>query len=232
MGSLAERSGYDVGLHLLDRQIIGSDDRLAGKVDDVELLVEDDGSLVPTALLTGLPALLPRFGPGLGGALARAHRLVRAASADQDLPLVVDFDLVEDVTSEVRLSEPALGLLRRMEPERAADDRRCRVSRLVGLPVRCAALPRRSRVLDLRLVGSPGGRGEHRVTALVVGPGRPGALLGYDRSSEPGPAVVAAVVRRLHRHARVVDLGAGVELDRVAGEVRIGPEASLAPLRG
>jgi sporulation protein YlmC with PRC-barrel domain len=232
MASLAEREGYDVGLHLLDRQVIGADDRLVGKVDDVELLVDDDGSLVPTALLLGLPALLPRFGRRVGGGLARAHRLVREAAADQELPLVVDFDLVEDVGSDVRLAEPAHGLLHRMEHDRAADPRRCRVGGLLGLPVRCDALPRRSKVLDLRMTGTPGGSGEHRVAALVVGPGRPGALFGYDRSGEPGPAAVAAVVRWLHRHARVVDLGPGVEIDHEADEVRIGPGTSLSPLRG
>ncbi|TNM44235.1 hypothetical protein FHP29_05905 [Nocardioides albidus] len=232
MGSLAEREGYDVGLHLLDRQIIGSDDRLIGKVDDVELLLDDDGSLVPTALLVGLPALLPRFGRHLGARLSGAHRLVRAAAADQALPLVVGFDIVDDVSSEVRLSEPAYGLLHRMSHERAQDPRRCRVGSLLGTPVRCDALPRRSKVLDLRLVGAPGQPGEHRVTALLVGPGRPGALFGYDRSSEPGPAVVAAVIQWLHRHARVVELGPGVDVDHEAGEVRIGPEASLEPLRG
>ncbi|MDQ6523539.1 hypothetical protein RB608_08020 [Nocardioides sp. LHD-245] len=232
MVSLADRDGYDVGLHLLDRQIIGADDRLVGKVDDVELVLDDDGALVPTALLVGLPALLPRFGRRLGGGLARAHRLVREAAADQELPLVVDFDLVEDVSSEVRLSEPAPGLLHRMAHERAADPRRCRVGDLLGLPVRCAALPRRSKVLDLRMTGAPGRPGEHRVVALLVGPGRPGALFGYDRSSEPGPAVVAALIGWLHRHARVVDLGPAVDIDTDAGVVRIGAEASLAPLRG
>ncbi|MBM7516361.1 hypothetical protein [Nocardioides nitrophenolicus] len=232
MSTPAERNGYDVGLHLLDRQVIGADDRLVGKVDDIELFVEEAGGLVPTALLMGLPALLPRFGRRLGGALTRAHRLVREAAADQELPLVADFELVAEVTSEVRLSEPAHGLLHRMAHERAADPRRCRVGSLLGMPVRCADLPRRSKILDLRLVGSPDTSGEHRVVALLVGPGRPGALFGYDRRSEPGPAVVAAVIHWLHRHARIVELGAGVEIDREADEVRIAPGTSLSPLRG
>ena len=232
MDSLAERDGYDVGLHLLDRQVIGADDRLVGKVDDIELFIEDDGALVPTALLMGLPALLPRFGPRLGTGLARAHRLVREAAADQNLPLVVDFDLVEEVSSDVRLSEPAHGLLHRMAHDRAADPRRCRVGDLLGIPVRCPDLPRRSKILDLRMVGAPDGDGEHRVDALLVGPGRPGALFGYDRRSESGPAVVAAVIHWLHRHARIVELGEGVEIDHEAEEVRIVAGTSLPPLRG
>jgi sporulation protein YlmC with PRC-barrel domain len=232
MGSLAERNGYDVGLHLLDRQLVASDGRLVGKVDDVELVVREDGALTPSALLTGLPALLPRFGRRLGTGLARLQRLVREAALDQDLPLVVDFDLVEEVSSDVRLSEPAHALLHRMPRERADDPRRCRVGDLLGMPVRCADLHRGSKVLDLRMVGSPDGPGEHRVVALLVGPGRPGALFGYDRRSEPGPAVVAAVVHWLHRHARIVELGPGLEIDHEAAEVRIRPGTNLSPLRG
>jgi len=234
-GTRAQRDGYDVGLHLLDRQIIGADDRLVAKVDDVELTLDDDGALVPTALLVGLPALLPRFGPRLGSGLARAHRLVREAAADQAQPLIIDLDLVAEVTSDVRLTRPAHGLLRRMDQRRAEDPRRCRVGDLLGLPVRCAALPRRSKVLDLRMVGAPGSAGPHRVTALIVGPGRPGALFGYDRRSEPGPAVVGSVARWLHRHARVVDLDEAVRIDREVGEVGevyVGADASLHPLRG
>lgn len=207
--------GYDVGLHLLDRQIVAADDRLVGKVDDVELTVGEGGTLTPTALLTGLPALLSRF-----------DLPVRA------LPRVVGLDLVAAVDSDVLLNVPAVDVIRVLDPERASAPDRLRVSHLLGLPVRCDALPRRSEVLDLRMLGTPVGPGEHRVTALLVGPGRPGALLGYDRRSEPGPAVVAAVVRLLHRHARVVDLGAGVEINREAGEVRIAAGTSLAPLRG
>jgi hypothetical protein len=55
------------GLHLLDRQLIDRDDRLAGKVDDVELRRDDaTGHLVVTALLSGRGALWRRLG---------AHRL-------------------------------------------------------------------------------------------------------------------------------------------------------------
>ena len=146
---------YDAALHLLDRQVVDSDGRLVCKVDDVELTVGADGSLVPTALLVGLPV--------------------------------------------------------------AAD---------TG-----TGLHRRSRVLDVRVVPVPDGR-RTVVDALVVGPGRPGALLGYDRRSEPGPWLVADLVRWLHRHARVVALGPGVEIDVPRGEVRISERASVAPLLG
>lgn len=227
---MTARDRYDVSLHLLDRQIVGADDRLVAKVDDVELTRLSDGRLVPTALLVGLPALLPR----LSGVLARMHRLTRAAAADRDLPLVADLGLVDEVGSGVRLNV-AHARLPRMERARAEDPQRIRVGDVLGIPVRCAELPRRSKVLDLCVVGVPGRAGRdapHEVVALIVGPGRPGALLGYDRRSEPGPAVVAGIVRWLHRHARVVDLGPGVVLDVDAGEVRIDPGTSLLPLRG
>jgi hypothetical protein len=50
-------------LHLLDRQLVDRHDRLAGKVDDVELRVhEETGQLVVTALWSGRGTLWRRFG--------------------------------------------------------------------------------------------------------------------------------------------------------------------------
>lgn len=221
---------YDAALHLLDRQIVDSDGRLVAKVDDVELTWREDGTISPTGLLVGLPALLPRLGGWWGDRLMRLVVEIRWMAAERGRPLVIDFDLVDGLTSEVRLSCSAEGLLRRLSEDR--DDATHRLGDLLGLPVRCAALPARSKVLDARISGRPGERGEHRLAALVVGPGRPGGLLGYDRRGEPGPAVVAAVVRWLHRHARAVDLDAAVEIDLAAGEVRIGAGASVEPLVG
>jgi sporulation protein YlmC with PRC-barrel domain len=51
------------GLHLLDRQLIDRDGRLAGKVDDLELTLDDTtGDLRVTAILTGHGSLLRRLG--------------------------------------------------------------------------------------------------------------------------------------------------------------------------
>ncbi|HVK28339.1 MAG TPA: hypothetical protein VM575_08355 [Nocardioides sp.] len=224
---------YDAALHLLDRQVVDSDGRLVCKVDDVELTVGADGSLVPTALLVGLPALLPRFGRHLGDVLTRTHAQTFEAQAGRAVPDVIEIDLVEEITSEVHLSVPRKGLLQpRAEGEAAPE--RIRLGDLLGLPVAAdtgTGLHRRSRVLDVRVVPVPDGR-RTVVDALVVGPGRPGALLGYDRRSEPGPWLVADLVRWLHRHARVVALGPGVEIDVPRGEVRISERASVAPLLG
>lgn len=231
-----DREQYDVSLHLLDRQIVGADERLVAKVDDVELTRRPDGSLVPTALLVGLPVLLPRLGDRLGRGLADIHRLSHDAAADRDLPLLIDLDLVDRMGSDVRLTEAAHGLLERMDRSRADDPDRLRVGEVLGLPVRAEGLPRPSKVLDLSIVGSPARPGRHEVVSLLVGPGRPGALLGYDRRSEPGPALVAGIVRWLHRHARVVAMGRGVTIDLGGGdrpgEVRIAPGTSLRRLRG
>lgn len=224
---------YDAALHLLDRQVVGSDGGLVCKVDDIELTLGTDGSLVPTGILVGLPALLPRFGRRLGDVLTRTHARVHEVRASGGVPDVIDLDLVTAITSEVHLSVPRDGLLRpRDEVDPSAE--RVRLGRLLGLPVVAASgsgLHRRSRVLDVRIVAVPDGR-RAVVDALVVGPGRPGALLGYDRRSEPGPWLVAGVVRWLHRHARVVALGPAVEIDRAAGEVRVSARASVAPLLG
>lgn len=223
---MMDRTSYDVQLHLLDRQVVDSDGRLVAKVDDVELVRADDGRLLVTGILCGMPALLPRFGDHAGSLLARLHRDVRWAAADQELPLRIGFDLVADVTNEVRLSCPAGRLLERADPDR------WRLGSLLGLPVRGDAVHRSSRVLDVRVRGRLGEPGDHEVEALVVGPGRPGALLGYDRRSEPGPWVIGRLVRWLHRHAVVVELGDGVDVDRDGGEVRVGDRASVGPLLG
>ncbi|RYP81583.1 hypothetical protein EKO23_23375 [Nocardioides guangzhouensis] len=61
------RSPLDAVLHLLDRQIVDRDERLVGKVDDVELSEEADGTLRVSGLLLGTAALLPRFGSGRSG---------------------------------------------------------------------------------------------------------------------------------------------------------------------
>ena len=63
-------------------------------------------------------------------------------------------------------------------------------------------------VTDVRLaqVGSPRGvNAEFLVESLLVSTRRAGALLGYDRQRAQGPLLLRFVVRRLHRHAFLVD---------------------------
>lgn len=48
------------GLQLLDRQLVDRNGRLCGKVDDLELAKNEDGTLYVSAILTGPGALLIR----------------------------------------------------------------------------------------------------------------------------------------------------------------------------
>ncbi len=226
-------AGYDAALHLLDRQIVDVDGMAVGKVDDLELVEDADGALVPTGLLVGMAALLPRFGDRSGDWLHRRWIRLAPAHAERSRPGVVDLDLVEDVTSEVHLSVVRDGLLHRRLDGLEDQPRRHTLGQLlamhVDLPGSGASRRSTARVLDVRLSAAPDGRGA-RVVGLIVGRGRPGSLLGYDRSRERGPWLVAAVVRRLHRHTRQVPLGPGVELDWDARRVRVGPGVAIEPL--
>jgi len=210
----------DARLHLLDRQIVDVDGLLVGKVDDIELVEDPDGSLVPTALLVGAAVVLPRISTWL------YHRWVRLAPQDaaRIRPGVVEMDLVDDIGSEVRLSAPRDGLVRR-RADTPPGPIRHKLSDLLAMTVELAAAEagdrqRTMRVLDVRLAPRADARGV-RVAALLVGHGRPGSYLGYERSPDRGPWLVSTVVRWLHRHSRIVELGPGVEIHWSVCLVRI-----------
>ncbi|HJT99832.1 MAG TPA: hypothetical protein VJ966_01340 [Actinomycetes bacterium] len=95
----------EAGLHLLDRQLIDSNGRLAGKVDDLELEVPDGGGPpVVTAILSGPGALSRRIGGRLGAWLeAVANRL---RDGDDPHPARVSFGVVKRIDSAVDLSVP------------------------------------------------------------------------------------------------------------------------------
>lgn len=220
-GPVTARGEYDAALHLLDRQIVDVDGLLVGKVDDVEIVEDADGSLVPTALLVGTASLLPRVSTWL------YHRWVRLAPQDaaRVRPGVVEMDLVDEVGSEVRLTAPRDGLVRR-RADTPPGPVRHKLSDLLAMTVelsvdRAGDGPRELRVLDVRLAPRPDADGE-RVAALLVGRGRPGSYLGYERSPGRGPWLVSTVIRRLHRHSRLVELGPGVEIHWSVCRVRIG----------
>lgn len=83
------------------------------------------------------------------------------------------------------------------------------VSELLGLPVLFADGRPAGHVNDIRLRRAPGPAGVtgwYAVSAgLVVGGRHVGSLLGYDRNSHQGPALVRVLVRLLHRHVGYVD---------------------------
>lgn len=185
---------YDAVLHLLDRQVVDPDGLLVCKVDDVELSTVEPAEQAAgeprrqvTALLTGPAALMPRFGPRM---LDFWQRLGDERD-DRSEPYRIDLDSVSEVTDAVYLNRPRHGLMERCIPPG-------RLSDLLNLRVRTSAGKRLGRVLDVRLDQ------DQIVIGLIVGPGRPGSLLGYDRYSSRGPALVRACVRFMHRHAGYV----------------------------
>lgn len=93
----------DAYLNLLDRQILTSEGRMVGKVDDVELELRDDGRLYVTALLSGPGAL----GPRLGGALGTIVRSAWSRLSGRAEPARVSWSHVAHLTSAVELAVPA-----------------------------------------------------------------------------------------------------------------------------
>jgi sporulation protein YlmC with PRC-barrel domain len=92
----------EAGLHLLDRQLIDANGRLAGKVDDLELEVPEGGPPVVTAFLSGPGALSRRIGGRAGAWLeAVANRL---RDGDDRRPARVSFAYVKRIGSAVDLS--------------------------------------------------------------------------------------------------------------------------------
>ena len=86
----------------------------------------------------------------------------------------------------------------------------------------------RGQVLDARLV--PRGNA-FAITHLVVGPGRPGSLLGYDRGDFNGPWLVNKAVTRLHRDLRAVPWSAVEHLDWDGATIRLAGTAEVRPVR-
>jgi sporulation protein YlmC with PRC-barrel domain len=95
----------DAGLHLLDRQLVDRDGRLAGKVDDLELTFPDGGGPPRvTAILVGPAALGRRLGGRLGAWVeAVANRL---GDGEDRRPARVSFAVVKRIGSAVELSAP------------------------------------------------------------------------------------------------------------------------------
>ena len=183
----------DGALHLLDRQLLDCNGEMLGKADDIELLDTPEG-LTITAVLTGPAALLDRLGGRLGATLTSRYRRLRISEPHRDRPWRIDFADVDRLDSAIHLRAPREGLVRRDREEH-------RLGRLTGMDVYVADGPepaRIGRVLDARFSPGPGGR--LVLDSLIVGRGRPGSLLGYDRRRAQGPWLIRILIRRLHRH--------------------------------
>lgn len=90
----------DAYLSLLDRQVLDSEGRMAGKVDDLELEQREDGRLVVAGLLCGPGAL----GPRLGGALGTIVHDTWSRLSGRTEPARVDWSQVASVDTAVRLA--------------------------------------------------------------------------------------------------------------------------------
>ena len=94
----------EAGLHLLDRQLVDRDGRLAGKVDDLELeLPEGGGPPLVTAILAGPGALGRRIGGRLGALVEAAANRLRDG---EPRPARVSFGVVKRIGSAIELSVP------------------------------------------------------------------------------------------------------------------------------
>lgn len=183
-------------LHLLDRQLIDSEGAFLGKVDDVELSGYGREPVVVLGILTGPAALFDRFGGKLGTILVERWGQMRVSEPDRTRPWRIDIGDVDRLDSALHLSVRREGVLRR---DQDADHR---LGRLSGMGVLDPDGRRRGRVLDARF--EPDDDGRLVMCSLIVGHGRPGSLLGYDRRKERGPWLVKAAVRWLHRHTVIV----------------------------
>jgi len=186
-------------LHLMDRQVIDSDGLMVCKCDDLELEEREDGTLVVTALLVGAPVWVPRVSSWLG----ERWRRLGGAQSDRQRPYRIDLADIEQVSQEIHLRQERAGVLRRQDPGRASVRRL--VDDLLGADVVGPGEERLGNVLDVRL--EPTGEAHDpalALTSLLVGRGRPGSYLGYDRSDNQGPWLVRRIVRRLHRHSGMI----------------------------
>ena len=212
-------------LHLLDRQVVDSDGKFLGKVDDVEL-TERDGELLITGVLTGPAALLDRFGGKVGRLLVERWGQMRVSEPDRTTPWRIDIDAVERLDSAVHLRVPRDGILRR-------DRERRRLGRLTGMDVYGPDGSRLGRVIDARFEPESAAGGESGIPhlilcSLLVGHGRPGSMLGYDRRSDQGPWLVRVAVRWLHRHTAIVG-AEDADIDWDGAKVRLGVRPTERP---
>src|SRR4051812_20025872 len=212
----------DALLHLMDRQVVDSDGLMVCKCDDLELVERDDGRLVVVALLVGAPVWIPR----LGGWLEKRWRRLGGTQADRDRPYRIDLRDVTRVTHQITLPHPRDGILTRQDPDAGA---RRLIGDLLGSSVEGPDGPTLGDVLDVRLEPSSDPADRSLVlTHLIVGRGRPGSYLGYDRSQEQGPWMVARVVQWLHRRAGMVAFDQIRDIDWENARIRVG--AFLSPM--
>ncbi|RIK17409.1 MAG: hypothetical protein DCC50_01780 [Acidobacteria bacterium] len=218
----------DAALQLLDRQLVDSEGRLAGKVDDVELTEADD-ELRVTGILVGVPAWLPRTGPRQGPWWLEWWRRLGVTRADRTTPGRIGIERVAELVQEVRLDRERDGIVQ-LAPgeEEHTGDSRHRLGDLLESSVTGADGDALGHVLDVRM--APAGElssGRVHAVGLVVGRvGRPGSLMGYERSEDQGPAVLAALVHRIHRDTTYLPMERVARIDWDERVVHLADERS------
>ena len=91
----------DAGLHLLDRQLVDKEGKLAGKVDDLELTVpEGEAPPVVTAIIAGPGTLAHRT----LGQLGRWIESVRWRLGGSTSPPRIAFGVVTNIGAEIQLA--------------------------------------------------------------------------------------------------------------------------------
>jgi hypothetical protein len=99
-----------LSLDLLDRQLLDRNATPCGNVDDVELIVESDGNVRVTALLTGPGMLAPRLGARrLGAWLHRTSQALRPDPDGRDRSRV-PIELAYEIGPAVRIAVDAADL--------------------------------------------------------------------------------------------------------------------------
>jgi len=213
-----DREWLDAALHLLDRQVIDADGMLVCNVDDLEIVDRGGGDLAVTGLLVGPAALVPRLSGRRGRWLEELWVQLGEQYAGRDVPLRIGLDLVEHIGSEVRVRARREGLLDRQPPAAPGVELR-RMDDLLDMAVMLNG-ERIGHVIDVRLEPR---RHESRLVlrSLLVGRGRPGSMLGYDRGDFNGPWLVATVIRWLHRHTGEIRMDAVTAIDWPSSRVEV-----------
>jgi hypothetical protein len=100
----------DAALHLLDRQILDSDEMMAGTLDDLELTFPEAGSGPPfiTAILAGPGALAGQIGGRIGRWLESVH--ARLHPSEHPGPARIPFGIVKRIGNHVEVSLPRADL--------------------------------------------------------------------------------------------------------------------------
>ena len=94
-------------------------------------------------------------------------------------------------------------LLRQTDTPPAAGEVRRRLNEALHLAAYTTDGEPLGQVLDVRLVRLDGATMRLEAQGLVIGRGRPGSYLGYDRDGKQGPWLLNRLVRWIHRHLRV-----------------------------